>query len=78
MRWKQEPIFIIRRLIYRRRVEREWEDEIRARLKMEVERNIVDGGPYKNTFTGTIESLTKMSGAVEFVKGPARWTATKK
>jgi len=36
------------------------------------------GDPYKNTYTGAIESPTKMSGAVEFVKGPARWSATKK
>ena len=36
------------------------------------------GDPYKNTFTGAIESPTKMSGTIEFVKGPAKWTATKK
>jgi hypothetical protein len=33
---------------------------------------------FKSIFTGVIESPTKMSGAVEFVKGPARWTAAKK
>jgi hypothetical protein len=36
------------------------------------------GEPYKNTYTGTIESPTKMSGAAEFPKGPGRWTATRK
>lgn len=36
------------------------------------------GEPYKNTYTGAIESPTKMSGVVEFVKGPGKWTATKK
>jgi hypothetical protein len=29
-------------------------------------------------YTGTIESPTKMSGALEFPKGPGEWTATKK
>ena len=36
------------------------------------------GDPYKNTYTGTIESPTKMTGTVEFPKGPGKWTATKK
>ena len=36
------------------------------------------GEPYKNTYTGTIESPTKMTGTVEFPKGPGKWTATKK
>jgi putative ABC transport system permease protein len=43
MRWKQELVFIIRRLIHRRRAERELEEEIRAHLEMEIERNIADG-----------------------------------
>jgi hypothetical protein len=29
-------------------------------------------------YTGTIESPTKMTGALEFPKGPGKWTATKK
>jgi hypothetical protein len=29
-------------------------------------------------YTGTIESPTKMSGDLEFPKGPGKWTATKK
>ena len=29
-------------------------------------------------YTGAIESPTKMSGALEFPKGPGKWTATKK
>jgi hypothetical protein len=45
-------------------------------LKREGEK--VSGAQGENKVTGTIESPTKMSGAVEFVKGPARWTATKK
>jgi|SRR5262245_8125024 len=36
------------------------------------------GEPYKNTYTGTIESPTKMSGDAEFPKGTGKWTATKK
>ncbi len=43
MRWKQELNFIIRRLIHRRRAERELEEEIRAHLEMEIERNIANG-----------------------------------
>src|SRR5215510_5842740 len=43
MRWKQELIFIVRRLIHRRRAERELDEEIRAHLEMETERNIADG-----------------------------------
>jgi hypothetical protein len=36
------------------------------------------GDPYKNTYTGTIESPAKMADTVEFPKGPGTWTATKK
>jgi putative ABC transport system permease protein len=43
MRWWQELIFIIRRLIHRRRVDRELDEEIRAHMEMEVERNIAAG-----------------------------------
>jgi putative ABC transport system permease protein len=43
MRWRQELSFIIRRLIHRRRAERELDDEIRAHLEMEIEQNIADG-----------------------------------
>src|SRR5215813_3763259 len=43
MRWKQELIFIVRRLIHRRRAEQELDDEIRAHLEMEAEQNIADG-----------------------------------
>ena len=48
------------------------------KVVLNVEGKNRSGDPYKNTFIGTIESSTKMSGAVEFVKGPARWTAAKK
>jgi putative ABC transport system permease protein len=43
MRWRQELCFIVRRLVHRRRAERELDDEIRAHLEMEVERNVSDG-----------------------------------
>ena len=43
MRWKQELIFIVRRLIHRRRAEQELDDEIHAHLEMEIEQNIADG-----------------------------------
>src|SRR5215471_7943653 len=43
MRWKQELIFIIRRLIHRDRAERELDEEIRAHLDMEIEKNIAEG-----------------------------------
>ena len=43
MRWKQELSFIIRRLIHRRSAERELDEEIRAHLEMEIERNIANG-----------------------------------
>src|SRR5215510_4172486 len=43
MRWRQELTFIIRRLIHRRRAERELDEEIRAHLEMEIERNIAEG-----------------------------------
>ena len=48
------------------------------KVVLNVEGKNRSGEPYKNTYTGAIESPTKMSGAVEFVKGPARWTAAKK
>src|SRR5215510_12378861 len=43
MRWRQELTFIIRRLIHRRRAERELDEEMRAHLEMEIEQNIADG-----------------------------------
>src|SRR5262245_32528525 len=43
MRLWQELKFIIRRLVHRHRAERELEEEIRAHLDMETERNIADG-----------------------------------
>jgi putative ABC transport system permease protein len=43
MRLRQELSFIIRRLVHRRRAERELDDEIRAHLEMEIERNIAGG-----------------------------------
>jgi|SRR5262245_64458080 len=36
------------------------------------------GEPYKNNYTGTIESPTKMTGTAEFPKGMGTWTASKK
>src|SRR5262249_44714981 len=43
MRWKQELYFIVRRLVHRRRAERELDEEIRAHLEMEAERNVAEG-----------------------------------
>jgi len=43
MRLWQELSFIIRRLIHRRRADRELDEEIRAHLEMEIEKNIADG-----------------------------------
>src|SRR5215510_2883540 len=43
MRWEQELIFIVRRLIHRRRAEQELDDEIHAHLEMEIEQNVADG-----------------------------------
>jgi hypothetical protein len=36
------------------------------------------GEPFRNNYTGTIQSSTKMSGSAEFTKGSGKWTATKK
>jgi predicted permease len=43
MRWNQELRYIVRRLVYRRRADRELDEEIRAHLEMEIDRNIADG-----------------------------------
>jgi hypothetical protein len=48
------------------------------KVAFNVEGKNRSGEPYKNAFTGTIESPTKMTGACEFPKGPGKWTATKK
>jgi hypothetical protein len=37
-----------------------------------------EGQTLKITYTGTIESPTKMTGTLEFPKGPGKWTANKK
>jgi putative ABC transport system permease protein len=43
MRLWQEIRFIVRRLVHRRRAERELDEEIRAHLEMEIERNVAEG-----------------------------------
>src|SRR5262245_48885671 len=43
MRLWQELTFIVRRLIHRRGADRELDEEIRAHLEMEIERNIAEG-----------------------------------
>ena len=48
------------------------------KVEFSVEGKNRNGDPFKNTFTGMIESPTKMSGACEFPKGSGKWTATKK
>ncbi len=37
-----------------------------------------EGQTKKITYTGTIESPNKMTGTLEFPKGPGTWTATRK
>ena len=48
------------------------------KVEFSVEGKNRSGELFKNTFTGVIESPTKMSGACEFPKGSGKWTATKK
>jgi hypothetical protein len=48
------------------------------KVDFSVEGKNRSGELFKNTFTGVIESPTKMSGACEFPKGTGKWTATKK
>jgi hypothetical protein len=48
------------------------------KVEFSVEGKNRSGESYKNTFTGAIESPTKMTGACEFPKGTGKWTATKK
>jgi hypothetical protein len=49
-----------------------------TRVVFNVEGKNRSGEPFKNTFTGTLESATKMTGTCEFPKGPGKWTATKR
>ena len=37
-----------------------------------------EGQTLKITYNGTLESPTKMTGTLEFPKGPGKWSATKK
>jgi hypothetical protein len=48
------------------------------KVEFSVEGKNRSGEPFKNTFTGMIESPIKMSGDCEFPKGAGKWTATKK
>jgi hypothetical protein len=48
------------------------------KVEFSVEGKNRSGEPFKNIFTGAIESPTKMTGTAEFKKGPGKWTATKK
>jgi putative ABC transport system permease protein len=57
MRWRQELSFIIRRVIHRRRAERELDEEIRAHLEMEVERNVADGMSPEEARTAALRSF---------------------
>lgn len=43
MRWWRELTFIVRRLIHRRHVERELDEEINAHLELEIEQNVASG-----------------------------------
>src|SRR5215510_11699221 len=57
MRLRQELSFIIRRLVHRRRAERELDEEIRAHLEMEVERNVADGMSPEEARTAALRSF---------------------
>jgi hypothetical protein len=48
------------------------------KVAFSVEGKNRNGDPYKNNYTGTIESPAKMAGTCEFPKGGGKWTATKK
>ena len=48
------------------------------KVAFSVEGKNKSGDTYKNTYTGTIESPTKIAGTAEFPKGPGKWTATKR
>jgi hypothetical protein len=47
------------------------------KVAFSVEAKTRSGESVKFTYTGMIESTTKMTGALEFPKGPGKWTATK-
>jgi hypothetical protein len=47
------------------------------KVMFSVEGKTRDGESYKNAYVGTIESPTRMSGTVQFIKGPGKWTATR-
>jgi hypothetical protein len=49
-----------------------------SKVAFNVEGKNRSGDAYKNTWTGTIESPTRMTGICEFPKGPGKWTATRK
>jgi predicted permease len=57
MRLWQELTFIVRRLIHRRRAERDLDEEIRAHLEMEIERNIADGMSPENARRAAMRSF---------------------
>jgi hypothetical protein len=65
MRLRQELTFIIRRLIHRRRAERELDEEIRAHLEMEIERNIADGMAPKDAWIAARRSFGSVALANE-------------
>jgi hypothetical protein len=48
------------------------------KVEFSVEGKNRSGESVRINYTGTIESPTKMTGALEFPKGPGKWTATKK
>ena len=48
------------------------------KVEFSVEGKNRSGEPYINKFSGSIEAPTKMTGTVEFPKGPGKWTATRK
>jgi len=48
------------------------------KVEFSVEVKNRSGESVRINYTDTLESPTKMTGALEFPKGPGKWTATKK
>src|SRR5262249_27639271 len=55
--WREELIFIIRRLVHRRHAERDLDEEIRAHLEMETEQNVADGMSPEEARTAALRSF---------------------
>jgi hypothetical protein len=72
MRWRHKLSFIIRRLIHRRRVERELDDEIRAHMEMEIEKNVADGILPEEARRAAMRSFGSVALAMEDKSQPSK------